>query len=82
MVWVIEFIPRWKWGNNLVDFVRACQEGNNFIWIRSGQLVSKLHEILEVEEKMSVKYHSWIIGNKEVVVGKRVENEYWKDAWK
>ena len=44
--------------------------------------MSKLHEILEVEMKMSVKYHSWITGNKGVVVGKRVGNEYWKGVWK
>ena len=48
-------ISRWKWGDNLMDFVRACRERNNFIWIMIGRLVSELDETLEVDEKLSAK---------------------------
>ncbi|MCI96922.1 hypothetical protein A2U01_0118222, partial [Trifolium medium] len=64
------------WGNNLMDFVRVCREGNDSIWMMIGQLVSRLDETLEVEMKLSEKYHFWMIGNKEVNRWRRVEHEY------
>jgi hypothetical protein len=38
--------------------------------------VSKLNEILEVEMKLDERYHFLDDENKELAVGKRVENEY------
>ncbi|MCI61423.1 hypothetical protein A2U01_0082680, partial [Trifolium medium] len=51
-------------------------------WMMNGQLVSKLHETLEVEMKLSAKRHFDNWGIRKLTVGKRVEGEYRGDVWK